>query len=481
MKTDLLLFLFALPFITSLFAFIIPLSNQNLKKMVFLLSLIPFAILIYGQGSWIGAKIEYVWFPAIPIEFYLRVDSLSLVFLYLTAIVIPISVLAVKSDLSHPNFFYGLVLLLQGFLISFFTARDLVVFTIFWEAMLIPLYFIISIWGGSHRESAAIKFLIYMIFGSALMVAAVLALYIGFATFNLDALVKVSDTTAYAGWIFAIFLFAFAVKTPLFPFHGWLPDAYYQAPVAGTILLSALLSKAGIYGILRIGVELFPQLIKEWSPLLLTLAIIGVFYGGLAAWVQKDFKRLIAYSSFAHVNFILVGLFVWSQTAHMGAILQAFNHGVTITALFLVADWLKDRIGSTSMTHASGLARFMPYLCWVTLFFVLANVALPGTNNFVGELLILFGLFGQYSWTAAFLTLTVILSAMYMLRWMQRVYFEAPNLFQKTWIDLTGKEFLVVLPLILIILWIGIYPAPFLELIHPTVEKLTPIAMEVMQ
>lgn len=477
-----LLVLFAVPFLASALTFVLPASGKTLKRLAILLSLIPLALLIAGNLNWIGANVNVPWLPGLSVNFHLNVDSLTLLFLFLTAVIVPISLFAVRSEeLSFPNMFYGLVLLLQGLLIGFFSARDLVVFTFFWEAMLLPLYFIINLWGGPKREYASLKFLIYMIAGSTLMIAAVLALYFlsssgGASNFDMSALAKIAESAPHSNWLWIIFMLAFAVKTPLFPFHAWLPDAYCQAPTTGTILLSALLSKAGIYGFLRIGMELFPTLMREWSPLLLGLAIAGVFYGGLAAWMQWDFKRLIAYSSFSHVNFILVGLFAWNQIAHEGAILQAINHGVTITALFLVAGWLEERLGSTVIGPVSGLAKFLPHLCWLTLFFVLASVALPGTNNFVGELLILFGLFNQNPWLTAFLALTVILSVVYMLRWMQLVYFEQPSLFQESWIDIKWKQLAMALPLVAIILWIGIYPEPVLKQIQSASDKIVSLA-----
>lgn len=474
-----LTFLFITPFAASIVAFAISfVSKKIMKTAAMIMSLLPLVILLYNHANWIGSSIRYPWLPPLSIEFYLRIDALSLVFLYLTALIIPMCLLSVSSrHLNFPNIFYGFVLLLQGLLIGFFTARDLAVFTIFWEAMLLPLYFIISLWGGQQRRSAAIKFLIYMLAGSALMVAAVLSLYItsslsGEANFNLDLMTAVSRSTPHAAWLCAIFLLAFSVKTPLFPFHAWLPDAYCEAPTAGTILLSAILSKAGIYGILRIGMELFSSYILDWSPFLLGLAIAGVLYGGLAAWMQKDFKRLIAYSSFSHVNFVLAGLFILNLNAETGAILQAFNHGVTIAALFLVAGWLEERLGSTDMGSISGLAKFLPKLCWLTLFFVLSSVALPGMNNFIGELLILLGLFDQSPWLTAVLGLTVILSVVYMLRWMQKVYFQAPGFFQESWIDIKEKEMVIALPLVALILWVGIYPGPLLTLIAPAAQKI---------
>ena len=396
-------------------------------------------------------------------------DELALVFLYLTAFIVPISLFAITQEQRHfSSLFYGLVLMLEGLLIGFFTAQDLALFVIFWEAMLLPLYFIINIWGGRARKMAALKFLIYMIAGSALMVAGVIALYLAQGTFDMATLSAAN--MPYAPAILAIFLLAFAVKTPLFPFHAWLPDAYYEAPVAGSILLSALLSKAGIYGILRVALRIFPEQLYAWSAPLLGLAIAGVLYGALAAWMQKDYKRLIAYSSFSHVNFILVGLFLPLQTAQAGATLQALNHGVTITALFLVAGWLEERIGTTALGFGGGLAKYLPQLCWLTLFFVLSSVALPGLNNFIGELMIFFGLMQWNGLLTALLGLSVILSVVYMLRFMQKIYFGTAVSWQQNFVDINAKQMAIAIPLILVILWIGIYPAPVLDTIMQAVK-----------
>ena len=240
--------------------------------------------------------------------------------------------------------------------------------------------------------------------------------------------------------------------------------------------VSGLLSKAGIYGILRILIPLFPTLMQQWGPLLLAFAIAGVFYGGLAAWRQLDFKRLIAYSSFSHVNFILAGLFVWSELAHSGAILQALNHGITITALFLVAFWLEIRLASTSLQGTGGLAKYLPQLCWLTLFFVLSSVALPATNNFVGELMILLGIFGLHPYAAAGLALTVILSVIYMLRFMQKIYFGEPSS-AKLYMDIEGKDLTLAAPLVALILLIGIYPSPILKVIQQQQPSTTTAAL----
>lgn len=473
-----LLFLFAFPFIASILFLVFP--EKFLKKIAFTVSLFPLFLLAYSHTHWIGAAIDIHWFQPLAIHFHLAVDPLSLIFLFLTALIIPFSILAVQTEnCGYPRAFFGLIFLLEGLLIGFFTARDLVFFTLFWESMLLPLYFIINLWGGKDRQNASIQFLVYMIGGSALMVAAVLALYFagGSATFDIKSLSSIT-LGSKGPWICAAFLLAFAVKTPLFPFHAWLPDAYCQAPLAGTILLSSLLSKAGIYGLLRIAFEFFPAELKALSPLLLGLAIAGVLYGAFAAWMQDDFKRLIAYSSFSHVNFVLAGLFVVNETAHMGAIVQAINHGITIAALFLAAGWLEERLNTTSMEQKSGLGSYMPRLCWITLLFVLSSVAIPGTNNFIGEILILLGAFYQSSVQAFLLGLTVILSVVYMLRFMQTIYFGTPSQKQKSFVDLSRKEMITALPLVILILWIGIYPAPLLKLIQPAANQTSVASLE---
>jgi len=304
------------------------------------------------------------------------------------------------------------------------------------------------------------------------MVLAVLSLYFSVGTFDIATLMKSSQTIPFAPYLFFVFLIAFAVKTPLFPFHAWLPDSYCQSSTAGTILLAAVLSKAGIYGILRIGYGFFPTLLLSWSPILLCFAVIGVLYGAFAAWGQNDFKRLIAYSSLSHVNFILAGLFVYNEYTGTGSILQSVNHAVTVTGLFLVVGWLSERLDSTLMGSATGIAKYVPRLAWITLFFVLSAVALPGLNNFVSEVLILFGVFIYNPWFAGTLGLTVILSVIYSLRFYQSIYFGTANSIQKNWVDLSFKEVCVTVPLIALILWLGIYPKPVLLEIEPFAKQL---------
>jgi NADH-quinone oxidoreductase subunit M len=461
-----LLVLFLTPLITSLCTLF--LKNQVQRK-AFVLSLLPLAMLLAGGSKWLQSDINYPWLSALSIYFHIGVDNLSFIFLYLVSVIIPISILAPnKAEIERKNVFYALILLTQALLTGLFVAKDLALFTFFFEAILIPLYFILSLWGGKEKQKASFIFIIYMIAGSCLMVAAVLSLYALNTTFDISSLASATEKPALLG---AIFLLAFSVKTPLFPFHSWLPLAYAEAPTSGTILLSALLSKAGIYGILRILFGIFPEFMVEWSPYLLQLAIIGVLYGAFAAWGQSDFKKLIAYSSFSHVNFVLAGLFVYNEMAHSGAILGAVNHAITITGLFLVAGWLEIRLGTTRFGEISGLAAYVPRLAWLTLFFVLSAVALPGLNNFVSEAMLLYGVFNHNPWCAALLGLTVIFSVIYMLRWLHSVYFETPHANERTLVDIKSKEMLIALPLIALILWLGIYPSTALAQVTPAAEK----------
>ena len=471
-----LLSLFLIPLIASLGLFFLSgLAAKRLKGLAFFLSLIPLVLLVLGTSNWIGKQVDFIWFDALSIHFHLYVDHLTLVFLYLVSIIVPLSILAeTRSDLERPHFFYGLILLVQALLIGFFASKDLLFFIFFFEAILVPLYFLLTIWGGKGRKRAAFTFIVYMIAGSSLMLVSVLALYLGAEnpTFNMGLLAKTAQGHSMAPLLCALFLLAFFVKTPLFPFHAWLADTYCQASTTATILLAALLSKAGIYGILRIGIGLFPNIIASWSTPLVIVAIVGMLYGAFAAWAQTDFKRLIAYSSFSHVNFILAGIFAASQIAVGGAILQAVNHAVTITGLFLVVGWLEARIQTTTYLGVSGLAAIMPRLCWLTLFFVLSAVAIPGLNNFVSEIMVLYGLFVRSWWLSALLALTMIFSILYMLRWMQSIYFAKCSVVTAI-TDIRAKEMLYSLPLVALIFWLGMYPGPVLKQIEPAAKKLS--------
>ncbi len=433
--------------------------RQMGRGFLFLLGALPLLLLLTGGTSWIGERVDYPWIPALGISFALKCDSLALFFLYLAFIIQPIALLAQEK---YTSTFTSLSFLLQALVAGFFLSNDLVLFTIFWEAMLLPIFCILFAFGGPERRKTAMQFLIYMIAGSTLLVAAVLGLYLFSAehTFKLDIL----TAPAHALPLFLIFMLAFAVKTPLFPFHGWLPQTYYEATTGGTILLSSLLSKAGIFGVLRVGVGIFPEEMQLYGFPIALIAIFGVFYAGFAAYRQTDFKKTIAYCSLSHVNFIWVGLFVWEGIARTGAVMQALNHALTIAALFLTCEWVFARTGSTAFSSAQGLVQYYPRIAWSALVFVLSAVALPGTNNFIGELLIFIGLFRQDPWLFALLLGSVILSALYMLRWMKLLFFGPAKSELAGKGDLQGSYRVLPIALAAALIIIGIYPQPVLKL-----------------
>lgn len=452
-----LIWLFIIPFVSALILLFVP----N-KKLSLFLNIVPAALLAYGAYTHNLSPVLYKWFKPLNIDFFLKADNLSILFLGLMYLVVHYSLYAMPEKEARKSY-WPLVLLLQGLLTGLFLSRDLVLFTIFWEAMLLPLFFII-------REREAVRFLLYMMAGSLLMVAGVVSMYFLSPNnpFNMDLLAQ--QTLPYAPYLAGVFFLAFAVKTPLFPFHGWLADTYTAAPWGGTILLSAILSKAGIYGFLRIGVEIFPRELKVMSPVLLALAITGVLYGALAAWKQIDFKRLLAYSSFSHVNFVLAGIFVMNEPALLGGIVQALNHGITITALLLIGGYIEKKTRTTNMRETGGLVELFPCLCWITLFFVLSSIALPGLNNFIGEFLVFYGLFGLNPWLAFVLGISIILSAMYMLKFMKKIFF-GPVVGHPSQEISKDNKLWVLLPLMVIILAIGLYPSPLLKWIPSLLDS----------
>lgn len=468
-----LAYLIALPFLGAAALFLTP--ARFAKWGAFAISLLPLGMLLYGNSAWIGQEINVPWVPMLHLYFHLSVDPLSFIFLLLTALIIPIAIMGSEEDPSSS--YFCMILWVEAFLIGFFTSQDLVLFVLFWEAMLLPLYFMILRWGKHERYLTSLKFIIYMVLGSFLLIAAVLALHgavlssQGVASFDIKTLASAIPNLTSPGLVFFIFFLAFAVKTPLFPFHGWLPDTYTFAPLSGSILLSALLSKAGIYGFIRIGYGLFPEQLQASSGWLLSLALIGVLYGALTAWSQTDFKRVVAYSSLSHVNFILAGIFALSPLSIEGAVLQSVNHGITVTALFLAVSWIAKRISSTSYLSGGGLANVFPHLTWVSLIFMLSAVALPGTGSFVGEFMILVGLYGHSRLFTACFAVTVILTAIYMLYWMQTLFFGKTSSDINTDKDLTLKEWALSLPLLALIGVIGLYPAILLDSLKPWLHR----------
>ena len=416
------------------------------------------------------------WIPQFGVTYHLGADGLNILLIALTAILTPSAILASWDRTGdRAGMFMALLLLLEGTVIGALCALDLILYFVFWEAMLIPMYLLISGFGGARRGYAALKFFIYTSVGSLLMLLAIL--YVSYLhtantgaaniTFDLAALIGTPMTLMEERWLFAAFALAFAIKLPIFPLHSWLPDAYSQAPVT-VLVLATMLVKVGAYSFLRFAIPLFPQATIDLMPWLAGLATIGIIYGGLVAAAQHDMIRLLAYSSLAHLGFIGLGIFALDRRGIQGSLLQMVNHGVSSGALFLIAAMIAARVGTYDIAALGGLARRWPVLTGVFVLAAFSSLGLPGLNGFVGEFLILLGAFQTQRWLAVIATFGVLLAAIYVLRFFRGTMFgegprEAATGTPTVTADLSPREIGALLPLLVLIIWIGVYPAPFLQ------------------
>src|SRR6058998_1359660 len=423
------------------------------------------------------------WIPAWGISYTVGVDGISLFLVLLTTVLVPLSVLGSYTYITkRERGFYANLLVLTSGMIGVFVALDLFLFYVMWEVMLIPMYFIIGVWGGDSRLYAAIKFFIYTMFGSLLMLVAILALvYLvgqrtGIFSFDYFHLMRnLGDLGPLAFWLFAAFFLAFAIKVPMFPFHTWLPDAHVEAPTAGSVILAGILLKMGTYGFLRFAVPFFPAvaLAPPVETAIVALSLVGILYGGLVAMVQPDFKKLIAYSSVAHLGFVMLGIWALTLQSVQGALLVMINHGVSTGALFFLVGMIYERRHSRLIDAYGGIARVVPLFAAILTIVSLSSIGLPGTNGFVGEFLVLVGSFRTYPIATALATTGVIVAAAYLLTALQRViYNPLANPENEKLTDLTPREIAVLVPLIVCILWIGIYPKPILQRMEPAARAL---------
>ena len=426
------------------------------------------------------------WLPGLGASYHLGIDGISMMLVLLTTVLTAVAVLGAFSAVEkRGREFYALLLALETGMIGTFLSLDLLLFYVFWEAMLIPMYLLIGVWGGPRRIYAAVKFFLYTMAGSVLMLVAILWLYFhhramtGVATFDLDALYALPLPGAVQGWLFLAFALAFAIKVPMFPFHTWLPDAHVEAPTAGSVILAAVLLKMGTYGFLRFAIPLFPLASAHYTPWIVGLALIGIIYGALVAMVQPDLKKLVAYSSVSHLGFCMLGLYAMNPQGFAGAMLQMLNHGVSTGALFLLVGVIYERRHSRLIADFGGLWKPLPVYASVFLIVMLSSIGLPGTNGFVSEFLILLGAFRTRPLWAGIAATGVILSAVYMLWMFQRVMFgpvtHAENEKLK---DLTLRERLVFAPLLVLIFWMGIMPQPFLERMQPALDRTLALAAQ---
>jgi NADH-quinone oxidoreductase subunit M len=431
------------------------------------------------------------WIPSLGVQYHFGIDGISLVLLLLTTLMGVIAVVCSYSAISERlKEYYVLLLLLQTFMIGTFCCLDFFLFYVFWEVMLVPMYFLIGVWGGERRLYAAIKFFLYTLAGSVLMLLGIIALYflntsglLGYkgaghaATFSIEKLTAVAAAlpVELQIWLFFAFFFGFAIKVPMFPFHTWLPDAHTEAPTAGSVILAAVLLKMGTYGFVRFSLPMFPQAVQTpWvTRLMVILAIVGIVYGAMVTLVQKDMKRLIAYSSVSHLGFVMLGLFALNMAGVQGSVLQMVNHGISTGGLFLLVGIVYERRHTRMIAEYGGLARQMPIYATYFLIMALSSMGLPILNGFIGEFAILQGAFARSFWWALAAATGIVLGAAYLLWLYQRVFFgELSNPANQKLSDLTLREQLTLVPLLILAFWIGLYPKPIFDVLRVPSEKI---------
>jgi NADH-quinone oxidoreductase subunit M len=425
-----------------------------------------------GRSTWQNVVMK-AWIPEWGANFVVGIDGISLMMILLTTFIMPLSVLGSWTSVREKlPAYYALLLVLTTGMIGVFVSLDLLLFYVMWEVMLIPMYFIIGIWGGERRLYASIKFFLYTMVGSLLMLVAILYLWVqtwqaGSPTFSYDALLRSVDVGRTAGLLlFGAFFLAFAVKVPMFPFHTWLPDAHVEAPTAGSVILAGIMLKMGTYGFLRFAMPLFPDVVMlpAVRTTMLALAVIGIVYGALVAMVQPDFKKLVAYSSVSHLGFVMLGILALTMESVQGALMVMINHGISTGALFFLIGMIYERRHSRMIDAYGGIARVVPLFAAMLTLVSLSSIGLPGTNGFIGEFLVLIGSFRtQPIWTVIAAT-GVIFAAAYLLWAIQRILFQPVTQAENERLtDLNAREVVIMAALVIPILWIGIYPKPILE------------------
>jgi len=459
--------------------------TSSIRWVALLFSLLTFLITVrlYFQFDPHRGGMQFTelrpWMLLPPVNYHLGVDGLSMLMILLTGFLMPLSVLVSWTSItSRTKEFFIFLLALETGMMGVFASLDLVLFFVFWEVMLIPMYFLIGIWGHERRVYAAIKFVLFTMVGSALMLTGIIYLYTITGSFDLprvlDHLAAYSAVSPEAErWLFLAFFIAFAIKVPLFPFHTWLPDAHVEAPTAGSVLLAGVLLKMGTYGMLRFCLPLFPDASHEFAPVICVLAIIGIIYGALVAMVQPDLKKLVAYSSVAHLGFCVLGIFVFRPEAIEGAIYQMFSHGVSTGALFMLVGMLYERRHTRLISEFGGLATSLPVYSTFFLLVALASLGLPLLNGFVGEFLIIVGSYYRNAAYAALAAAGVVLAAVYLLWMYQRVFYgEITNEKNRILPDCDSREKLILAIMVVVIIAMGVYPQPFLRRMDRGVDSL---------
>jgi NADH-quinone oxidoreductase subunit M len=467
------------PLVGALLLALLPRRDGLLRGVALTASLVPLALAAWlfwqaprGEpGFWLAERAS--WVAPLGITYHLGVDGISLPLVVLTAFLFPVALVgtwdAVRTRVKE---YLVLLLLLETAVLGTFLALDLLLFYVFWEAVLVPMYFLIGLWGSERRAYAALKFFLFTMAGSVFMLLAIAGLYLATGTFDFTQLVATPLPRAAQGYLFAAFALAFAIKVPIVPLHTWLPDAHTEAPTAGSVILAGLLLKMGTYGLVRFCLGLFPEVARAAAPAFMALAVVGILYGAAVAYAQPDVKRLVAYSSVSHLGFVVLGTFALNPQGLAGALLQMVNHGISTGALFLMVGVLYERAHTRALEAFGGVARVMPTFAALSLFVVFSSAALPGTNGFVGEFLVLLGAFRADPRWAALAAGGVVLSAVYLLWMVQRVYFGPVRPEVRAFAPLRAHEAAALVALVLVVLWIGLYPKPWLARSEAAVQAL---------
>jgi NADH-quinone oxidoreductase subunit M len=453
---------------------------RNARYLALWTSLLTFllSLLLWFRFDRASADFQFVetaeWIPAYGIRYHMGVDGISMLFVLLSTLLTPICVLASWEAIRTRVKEYMIAFLaLETLMVGTFCALDFVLFYMFFEGVLIPMFLIIGVWGGPRRVYSAFKFFLFTLAGSVLMLLAIIAMYYVGGTTDIPTLMQHGFPAGMQRWLWLALFASFAVKVPMWPVHTWLPDAHVEAPTAGSVILAGVLLKMGAYGFLRFSVPMLPQASAAFTPLIYTLSIVAVIYTSLVALAQTDMKKLIAYSSVAHMGFVTVGIFTGTTQGLQGALFQMLSHGIVSGALFLIVGVVYDRLHSREIARYGGLAHNMPLYATVFMLFMLASVGLPGTSGFIGEFLVMVGAFQVNNWVATLICTGIILSVAYMLWLYRRVIFgklEKADLLGL--IDLSPREIAVFAPLVLLVLWMGVYPTSFTEIMAPSVERL---------
>ncbi|MHB1346956.1 MAG: complex I subunit 4 family protein [Candidatus Humimicrobiaceae bacterium] len=485
MGFNILSILIFLPILGLIIIMVLPKSAAPKAKIValiftlFTVAIAAYLWLIFDKTSGNMQFVEkYNWIQGINIYYNLGIDGISLPIVFLTCILSVLGVLVSWNMDNRPKAFFALLLLLQTGMLGVFVALDFILFYIFWELVLLPMFFLIGIWGSSRRHYASIKFFIYTLFGSVLMLVGILIVFFqsGMNSFDMVGLAQNSIAPGTQNWIFLLMFMGFAIKVPMFPLHTWLPDAHTEAPTAGSVLLAGILLKMGAYGFIRIAIPILPYASKSWAPAISILSIIGIVYGALACLVQKDVKRLIAFSSVSHMGFVMLGIASLNQTAITGSVLQMFNHGCITGMLFLVIGMIYDRTHTRQISELGGLANKMPFFAGMLAFASFASLGLPGLSGFWGEFMILFGTFKNnavfYQIMVYIAVLGIVLGAAYLLLMLQKVIFGEYKGQVKEFKKVSTVDIITLIPLIIIIIYIGVNPSGIINVISGSVSKL---------